>query len=365
MNQVIHINWIDYQIIDSIQDLRAEDSFIHRNNKLQMFNWNGEARKYVWSYKGESWDRLKHFFEYEKWGECKDNEWKRIYETISKSCFFSKNNLLKYMQDAKVEYLKQEQLYHNNIANHFDEYMKSIKDLQDEINFFTIYDVSDFIETNRWRWYVRSDDEIWNIWRKIILPKISYLSILKIKPLNSNSWNNFSFYFRILLDYNFRSIVHPQLLNTEIEDSEEINSIQSIEMQKIKVREWQQKYRKEVIEHMIACPFTLISDERLLIASHIKPYKACIDEWKLEEAIDYLNGLALTPTYDKLFDQWYITFTDEWELICWTLLSPFTWDKLNINPSIKKKMRIFPENREKYLEFHRKYVFRDNIDELL
>lgn len=53
------------------------------------------------------------------------------------------------MQDAKVEYLKQEQLYHNNIANHFDEYMKSIKDLQDEINFFTIYDVSDFIETNR------------------------------------------------------------------------------------------------------------------------------------------------------------------------------------------------------------------------
>ncbi|MEJ7235574.1 hypothetical protein WL381_11770, partial [Staphylococcus epidermidis] len=32
------------------------------------------------------------------------------------------------------------------------------------------------------------------------------------------------------------------------------------------------KYRNQVIEHMPQCPFTKISDERLLIASHIKPY---------------------------------------------------------------------------------------------
>jgi len=40
---------------------------------------------------------------------------------------------------------------------------------------------------------------------------------------------------------------------------------------------------------MPQCPFTFISDERLLIASHIKPYKVCIEENNIEESIDYLN----------------------------------------------------------------------------
>lgn len=365
-NQKINIDGIEYEIVDSIQDLRAEDSFIHRNNKLQMFGWNWEARKYVGSYKWDKWDALKNFFEYGKWGECKDENWSRIYEIISKNCFFSKNNLLKYMEDARIEYFKQEQIYHNNIANFFDEYNENIKRLENEINYFSIYDVSDFIETGRWRGYIRSDDKIWDIWRRIILPKISYLSILKIKPVDKNFWEEFSFYFRILLDYNFRSIVHPKILKSEEEKiSEREIDVMVNETQRKKIREWQQKYRKWVIEYMPQCPFTLISDERLLIASHIKPYKSCIEEWKIDEAIDYLNWLSLTPTYDKLFDQGYITFTDEWELICGTLLSSYTWDKLNINPTVKKKFRIFPENREKYLDFHRKYVFRDNIEEFI
>lgn len=81
--------------------------------------------------------------------------------------------------------------------------------------------------------------------------------------------------------------------------------------------------------------------------------------------MDYLNGLALTPTYDWLFDRGYITFNNEGCLICGTRLSPYTWEKLNINPNSKNKMRIFPKGREKYLEFYRKFVFQDNIDELI
>lgn len=45
--QRITIENIEYFIVDSIQNLRAEDSFIHRNNKLSVFGGNGEARKYV------------------------------------------------------------------------------------------------------------------------------------------------------------------------------------------------------------------------------------------------------------------------------------------------------------------------------
>jgi predicted restriction endonuclease len=113
------------------------------------------------------------------------------------------------------------------------------------------------------------------------------------------------------------------------------------------------------------CPFSKITDERLLIASHIKPHKICIKENKPDEDIDHLNGLALSPTYDYLFDQGYITFLDDGTLICGTLLSPLTWERVNINPSSKNKMRIFPEGREMYLNYHRENVFRDNINDLL
>jgi hypothetical protein len=79
----------------------------------------------------------------------------------------------------------------------------------------------------------------------------------------------------------------------------------------------------------------------------------------------FLVTLSLSPTYDKLFDQGYITFTDRGELICGTQLSPYTWEKLNINPNAKNRMRIYPEDREEYLEFHRKYVFQDNVDDFI
>ena len=109
---------------------------------------------------------------------------------------------------------------------------------------------------------------------------------------------------------------------------------------------------------MPQCPFTYISEYRLLVASHIKPWKVCINEQRIDEADDYLNGLSLSPTYDWLFDQGYITFNDEGELICGTQFSSYTWDKLSINPNSKNKLRIYPEGREKYLDFHRKQIFQ-------
>ena len=75
--------------------------------------------------------------------------------------------------------------------------------------------------------------------------------------------------------------------------------------------------------------------------------------------------MALSPTYDKLFDQGYITFTDNGELVCGTQLSSYTWEKLSINPNAKNKMRIFPEEREMYLDYHRNNVFQDDINDLI
>ena len=113
--QKIKIEGQEYYIVDSIQNLRAEDSFIHRKNKLKLFKGSGEARKYIGSYTGNSGEKLKSFFEYENWGDSKvDN--KRTYPIIQENCFFSKSNLLQYLYDARVEYHSQEQVYNRPVA---------------------------------------------------------------------------------------------------------------------------------------------------------------------------------------------------------------------------------------------------------
>jgi len=44
-------------------------------------------------------------------------------------------------------------------------------------------------------------------------------------------------------------------------------------------------------------------------------------------------------------------------------LSSLTWSRLNINPASRKKMRIYPEDRSEYLNYHRNHVFQGDIKE--
>lgn len=370
--QKIKIEEQEYFIIDSIQDFRAEDSFIHRKNKLSQFKGNGESKKHVGTYKGEKGDRMSNFFNYSSWGmEHYDSDKKRkTFESAKKKralisenkCFFSKTNFLKYLNDAKTEYFAQEQHYHNNISEYYNNRLEDVNSLEKNQTFFSVYDASDNLSQKQNRGYIRSDNSIWKLWRELILPGISYLSILKLVPIDDEKAEPL-FYFRILLDYQFRSFVHPKSLGTETELKTELVNTDIVK--KPMHRKGSDKYRREVINYMPQCPFTKITDERLLIASHIKPYNICIKNNEDDQALDYLNGLALSPTYDKLFDQGYITFTDKGELICGTQLSSYTWEKLSINPNAKNKMRIFPEEREMYLDYHRKNVFQDDINDLI
>lgn len=366
--QRLKINGVEYYIVDSMQDFRAEDSFIHNDNKLERFSGNGESKKHVGTYNGEKGQALSLFFNYNNWGtphsDPNKNNWKTLESAInsnaviSRRCFFSKSNMLKYLADAKTEYFTQEQIYHNDISEYYQQRLSELNNLDTEYVYFSIYDASDNIEVRQNRAYIRSDDTIWSIWRRLILPSISYLSILKLIPVD-NPKDEPSFYFRILLDYQFRSYVHPSLNIPSIKNIEEVQTEQRSH------RIGASKFKQEVHDHMPQCPFTFIKDERLLIASHIKPHAVCVKEGRLDQDIDKLNGLSLSPTYDTLFDQGYITFTNDGKLICGSLLSPYTWDKLNINPTTQTKMRIYPEGREGYLEYHRNNVFQDNINDFI
>lgn len=69
-------------------------------------------------------------------------------------------------------------------------------------------------------------------------------------------------------------------------------------------RRGQGEFRKRIIEKYKSCVVTGISDKRLLIASHIKPWRSATNIERLSSE----NGLLLSPLYDKLFDLGLITF---------------------------------------------------------
>ena len=364
-NQKIHIEDKEYLIIDSIQDFRAEDSFILPKNKLARYGGHGEAKKHVGTYNGEKGNLNSSFFEYSKWGlEHKDsNKNKKTFKSAKDSgalisenrCFFSKSNLQKYLENAENEYFTQEQYYHNDISQYYEERVEKVNNLETNLLFFSIYDASDNKSANQDRGYIRSDDSIWKLWRELILPGISYLSILKLVPVD-NIKGEPLFYFRILLDYQFRSFVHPKTLKSANESEKEIIPRENVKKKKYRVG--QPKFKRAVHDYMPQCPFSKITDARILIASHIKPHYVCMDEGRPDQDLDKLNGLSLSPTYDRLFDEGYITFNEKGELVCGTLLSIYTWEKLNINPNSKNRLINNPEEREIYMQYHRNKVFQ-------
>lgn len=165
--------------------------------------------------------------------------------------------------------------------------------------------------------------------------------------------NNIYFLFRPTLSYAFNPYYHPAKVEEVEREIKEKKLPKQEEEQLVKARIGQGTYRKELLNESSECIVTRVNDERVLIASHIKPWSVSNDS----EKIDPNNGLILTPTYDKLFDQGFISFTDDGEIIISPYISPLNIKKLNL---IHKKKYILPESetRKKYLEYHRDNVFK-------
>lgn len=120
----------------------------------------------------------------------------------------------------------------------------------------------------------------------------------------------------------------------------------------IQTRIGQQFFRKSLLKALKQCPFTRVNFQKLLIASHIKPWKDSDDTEKL----DVNNGLLLTPTYDKLFDGGYISFSNNKALMVSSRLDIVTQQLLNLkNGNLVSNFPI--SGRAHYLEYHRDVVF--------
>lgn len=81
--------------------------------------------------------------------------------------------------------------------------------------------------------------------------------------------------------------------------------------QLVNARRGQGVYRKNLEAFESKCRITGLTEVRHLRASHIKPWRACTDFEKL----DGNNGLLLSPHVDYLFDQGFISFGDEGNLM--------------------------------------------------
>ena len=78
------------------------------------------------------------------------------------------------------------------------------------------------------------------------------------------------------------------------------------------IRKGQKYFKDELKKDYSKCPITSISQNELLIASHIKPWAECnLDSEKLDKD----NGFLLSSNIDKLFDRGLISFSDESKMI--------------------------------------------------
>lgn len=117
----------------------------------------------------------------------------------------------------------------------------------------------------------------------------------------------------------------------------------------VKCRIGQGTFRQKLIAYWKACAVTGYRDTGLLVASHIKPWRACTNA----ERLNPFNGLLLTPNLDRAFDAGLITFRPGG--LIW--LSPLLSSPQQLG--IEAGMRVtLASQHEQFMDFHRTSVFR-------
>ena len=318
---------LDYSVIDTKEKITIADSFVVRQNKIG--DGNGEAKLYIGN---------------------DNNETRRFFGTngFSIDCIILKKDLQKYLDETQAEYQKPEQPYkqRDSLPSLWLQRKRKIDALPDIIE-FTVVEQTQITGP---RVYVKSHSNsiAYNLIRELSLPNITYISIIK---LLSDS-GKLLFYFR-LFAYYFGDVQHPYILTKEEENIENTNVSTEVKLQLRNARIGQGEYRKNLLDQCPFCPITLISDDRLLIASHIKPWAVS----NAFEKTDPKNGFMFTPTFDHLFDRGFISFTDDKRTILSPFLSNMTYSKLGISDN-KLIPQLPIEGRELYLEYHRSNILK-------
>jgi putative restriction endonuclease len=125
-------------------------------------------------------------------------------------------------------------------------------------------------------------------------------------------------------------------------------------MQLMKARRGQGQFRERLCKIEGGCRITGVSNPALLVASHIKPWRAC---GSANERLDGHNGLLLTPHVDLLFDRGFISFQDDGKILLSTRIDMDDLRKLGLEERFQRNVGSFLDEQRRYLSYHRETVF--------
>jgi len=123
----------------------------------------------------------------------------------------------------------------------------------------------------------------------------------------------------------------------------------------VAARVGQGRFRADVLVVEPRCRITGVEDQRLLIASHIRPWHRCP---KNEQRLDPFNGLMLTPTFDRMFDRGLLTFEDNGDVHVSPTVSTNVVHRIGLDTH--RNAGPFTSDQQRYLAYHREHIFRPN-----
>ena len=320
----LYLGGIEFEVIDTVEFITLADSFVKIN---KIGKGHGEAKLYI----GNLNSRLLDFW-----------------EDFNGECFFLKSDFERFLEDSKSEYFIPQQDYIKGRREEKYTYLKEkINNLENGLLKLRIFRV----DVAPPRVYINSNSEFYTLMREVGIPNISYVSVLKLRAKSK-----LYFYFKLFIDY--RSDLVKLYLPKEKEQEDLIKQNDKLSKRVretlILSRVGHGTYRKRLLEECMYCPITLVNDERILRASHLKPWADSDDN----EKVDVKNGLILTPTYDTLLDKGFITFDNNKNMIVSPWISPMNQKKLNIYTGKSIPHLPLDKKRMKYLEYHRDIVFK-------
>ena len=139
------------------------------------------------------------------------------------------------------------------------------------------------------------------------------------------------------------------IVQHEIEDDQTLTTTEK--QQLVTARRGQGKYRQNLEKIETHCRITGTTDKRFLIASHIKPWR----DSNNAEKLDGHNGFLLAPHIDKLFDGFWISFSDDGDILCANSEVRKLAKRWHIN--LDANIGSFTPQQKRYLEYHRSRFF--------
>ncbi|WP_430615064.1 HNH endonuclease [Flavobacterium sp. JP2137] len=169
--------------------------------------------------------------------------------------------------------------------------------------------------------------------------------ILRIR--NSNIERNISEFFSLpQIDYSKPILQKDNLNDYAIENAK----------REIQIRIKQSTFRKKVLENFnYKCCLTRVTENDLLVASHIIPWST-----KIDTRLSPHNGLCLSTLYDSLFDKGYFTLNEKYEVIIASKLDALSLQTQNWLNEISGRVISKPVKHEISqiaLEYHRNTIF--------